>query len=104
MIKSNKIESIIICDNYTVAEMMKNELGMEYSIGVELYNVSIGDTFDNGRFYNSDGTEIFRRLTDNERLNLLEKENINLKKKKESLEQTVLELITKVAKLKEGGK
>lgn len=103
MIKGNKIDNIIECDNYTIAQMMKNELGMDYAIGVELFDVSIEDTFDNGKFYNKEGNEIQRQFTDFERITKLEVENIELKESKANLEQTVLTLMTEVAQLKVGG-
>lgn len=103
MIKNNKIINIIECDNYTLAQMIKNELVMDYAIGIELFNVSIGDIFDNGKFYDDKGNEIQRQLTDPERITMLEVENIELKQSKVNLEQTVLTLMTQVAQLKIGG-
>lgn len=103
MIKDNKIVNIIECDNYTIAQMIKNEIGMDYAIGVELFNVSIEDIFDNGIFYDVEGNEIERQLTDFERIAKLEVENIELKQSKVNLEQTVLTLMTQVVQLKVGG-
>ncbi|QUH29998.1 hypothetical protein [Vallitalea guaymasensis] len=103
MVKENKIDNIIECDNYTIAQMMKNELNMDYAIGIELFSVSIGDIYDNGKFYDGKGNEIQRQLTDPERITMLEVENIELKQSKVNLEQTVLTLMTQVAQLKVGG-
>ena len=73
LINENKIQNIIVCDNYEVASQIARITYGENSLAVDttLYPVSIGDDYIDGIFYH-ENTVVNRNLTEEERVTNLE--------------------------------
>ena len=55
------------------------------------YPLKIGDNYIDGRFYSDDGNEIKKNLTGEERIALLQEENIFLKEQQAEQDEMILE-------------
>ena len=91
---SYKIENIIVADNYEIAASLARNAYGDDAIVVDttLYPVSIGMTYKDGIFYNSEEVEVEKQKSEEEKITELESnveklqsENTDLK---ERLEQT----------------
>ncbi len=74
----HKIENIIVADNYEIANRIARLQYGDSAIAIDttLYPVAIGYTYQNGRFYDSNGKEIEKNPTEDERIKKAE-QNIN---------------------------
>ena len=90
LIKNNIIENIIVAD-YTMANMLAMQEDYDTAINCDNYPVGIGDIYENGSFMNAEDvkdengniliparTVIERRMTDEEYIHMLKRENEDL--------------------------
>lgn len=100
LIHTDKIQNIIVCDNYEVANVIaRNTYGDDaFAVETTLYPVSIGYKYQGGLFYDNDGNVIERNLTEEEEIRQLKYENDNLKSTNAFLENCILELSEEVYK------
>lgn len=105
LIKNGLVENIIVSD-YTNAHMIKQSLDMDDAINVDLYQVNVGDVYENGFFLTAidskdenniilipKGTVIERQLSNEEKFSILELENRELKRKNDDLTIIVADMI-----------
>ncbi len=90
LIKNNRIENIIVAD-YTMANILAMQEGYDAAINCDNYPVGIGDIYEDGYFMNADNvidengnilvparTVIERRMTDEEYIHILKRQNEDL--------------------------
>lgn len=73
LISGGIVQNVVVADNFEIANRVARDLYGNGAIAVDttLYPLSIGDTYENGRFYrtqNGQKTEIVRNLTEQEQL------------------------------------
>lgn len=88
-----KVENIIVCDNIEWANQMARSLYGDTALALDTtwYPLKIGDNYIDGRFYSDDGNEIKKNLTEEERIALLQEENIFLKEQQAEQDEMILE-------------
>lgn len=89
-----KVENIIVCDNIEWANQTARSLYGDTALALDTtwYPLKIGDHYIDGRFYSSDdGSEIKKNLTEEERIALLQEENIFLKEQQAEQDEMILE-------------
>lgn len=96
------IANIIVCKSYEIASRIARcEFGpTALAIETSLYSVNIGDTYKDGVFYDANGNEVLKELTETERIQELEAKLANQAKGFESqaenialLNETLLEVL-----------
>ena len=89
------IENIIVCDNFEIANQIARASYGDDAIAIEttLYPVSIGDTYVNDIFYDKDGKEIPRNITEQEEIADLKQLVSKQEAEIEILNNTLLEVL-----------
>lgn len=80
---ANDIKNIMVCDNYELANQLSRSIFGESAYAVECtqYAVSIGDKYQEGKFYFKDGVTLVPRQNtaeENEKLLLVQAKQLEL--------------------------
>jgi uncharacterized protein (DUF2164 family) len=75
LIKDGIVENIIEVDSYRTSQLISQVQGMDEAVYVDLYAVSIGCSYNNGVFTDTNGAVIERQKTSEERIVELEQKN-----------------------------
>ena len=79
LISDNKIQNLIVADNYEVANQLARNIFGNQAIAVDttLYPVAIGDDYINGIFYH-EGVEVIPNPTEEQEIHMLTDETNQL--------------------------
>lgn len=95
IITNEKIENIMVCDNYELANQIARDVyGQEaFAVDCRQYPCGIGDGYFDGAFYHRDSNAVIERLpNEKEEIETLKAENLRLQENITNLELALAEI------------